>query len=295
MALAALTSVIWGLGFVAGKFGLESFTPAQLTAARFIIACLPVLLIPRPRISWSAIVLIGSTLFTGQFLFMFFAFNHGLPPGVASVSQQMQAFFTVLLGAIFLRDIPSPRQVIGMAMAFGGLGLIGSTAGADLKLVGLALGLAAASSWAVGNVLVKRAADAPVFPLVVWCSLVPPLPAMLVSRMVDGHVDLAGGFLHASWLSLGAVVYLGLLATVLAYASWGYLLQRYPTGAVAPFALLSPCAGVLASALIFGEVPSVTRYAGMALILGGLVVVVLPARVYSAAAAAVDRARRSKP
>ena len=295
MALAALTSVIWGLGFVAGKFGLESFSPAQLTAARFLIACLPVLLLPRPRISWSLLALIGATLFTGQFLFMFFAFDHGLPPGVASVSRQMQAFFTVLLGAIFLRDIPSPRQVIGMAMASGGLVLIGSTAGADLKLIGLALGLAAASSWAVGNVLVKRAAGVPVFPLVAWCSLVPPLPALLVSLVIDGHVDLLGAFLHASWLSLGAVVYLGLLATVLAYASWGYLLQRYPAGAVAPFALLSPCAGVLSSALIFGEVPSPLRYAGMALILGGLVVVVLPARVYSAAAAAVDRARRSTP
>ena len=112
--------------------------------------------------------------------------------------------------------------------------------------------------------------------------------------MFDGHVDLAGAFLRASWLSLGAVVYLGVFATVLAYASWGYLLQRYSTGAVAPFALLSPCAGVLSSALIFGELPSPIRYAGMALIFAGLVVVVLPARVYSAAAAAVDRARRSK-
>jgi O-acetylserine/cysteine efflux transporter len=73
MALAALTSIIWGLGFAAGKFGLESFSPAQLTAARFVIACLPVVLVRRPRISWSSIVLIGSTLFTGQFLFMFFA------------------------------------------------------------------------------------------------------------------------------------------------------------------------------------------------------------------------------
>jgi O-acetylserine/cysteine efflux transporter len=227
MVLAALTSVIWGLGFAAGKLALESFSPAQLTAARFLIACLPVLLVPRPAIAWSSIALIGSTLFTGQFLFMFFAFDHGLPPGVASVSQQMQAFFTVLLGALFLRDVPTSRQGIGMAMAFAGL--------------------------------------------------VPPVPAMLVSRVTDGHVDLWSAFLHASWTSLGAVVYLGALATVVAYATWGYLLQRYPTGVVAPFALLSPCVGVLSSALIFGEVPSPIRYAGMALILGGLVVVVLPA------------------
>lgn len=276
MALAALTSIAWGLGFAAGKIALESFSPAQLTAARFLIACLPVVLVPRPRISWPALVAIGATLFTGQFLFMFFAFEHGLPPGVASVSQQMQAFFTVLLGALFLRDVPTRRQVTGMAIAFAGLVLIGSTAGTDLRLTGLALGLAAAASWAVGNVLVKRAADVPVFPLVVWCSLVPPLPALLVSRVVDGHVDLAAVFRYASWASLAGVVYLGVLATVVAYATWGYLLQRYSTAAVAPFALLSPCAGVVSSALIFGEIPGPIRYAGMALILAGLVVAILP-------------------
>ena len=79
MALAALVSTIWGLGFAAGKLGLESFSPAQLTAARFLIVCVPVLFVPRPRLGRSSIVLIGATRFTGQFLFMFFAFDHGLP------------------------------------------------------------------------------------------------------------------------------------------------------------------------------------------------------------------------
>ena len=276
MVLAAATSVIWGLGFAAGKVGLESFSPAQLTAARFLVACLPVLVVPRPAISWSSIALIGATLFTGQFLLMFFAFEHGLPPGLASVTQQLQAFFTVLLAALFLGDVPTRRQVAGMAMAFAGLVLIGSTAGADLRLTGLALGLGAASSWAVGNVLVKRAAAVPVFPLVVWCSLVPPVPALLVSAVLDRRADPWDPLRDASWMSLGAVVYLGALATVVAYASWGYLLQRYPSAAVAPFALLSPCVGVVSSALIFGEVPSPLRYAGMALILAGLVIAILP-------------------
>ena len=47
MALAALTSVIWGFAFVAVKIGLESFSAPQLTAVRFLIACLPVVLVPR--------------------------------------------------------------------------------------------------------------------------------------------------------------------------------------------------------------------------------------------------------
>lgn len=129
---------------------------------------------------------------------------------------------------------------------------------------------------AIGNVLVKRVAGVPIFPLVVWCSLIPPLPALLVSSVADPHASLWHALRGASWLSIGAVVYLGAVATIVAYAAWGYLLQRYPTAVVAPFALLAPCVGILSSAAIFGEVFGATRLAGMALILTGLAVTVLP-------------------
>lgn len=86
VALAVLTSVIWGFAFIATKMALESFSPPDLTALRFLIACLPALLLPRPRIPWPRLILIGLTLFAGQFLLLFFAFANGLPPGVASVT-----------------------------------------------------------------------------------------------------------------------------------------------------------------------------------------------------------------
>ena len=66
------------------------------------------------------------------------------------------------------------------------------TIGGDLTAAALCLALAGAFSWAVGNVLVKRTADVPVFPLVVWASLVPPLPALLLSAIYDGHVPIEG-------------------------------------------------------------------------------------------------------
>jgi O-acetylserine/cysteine efflux transporter len=278
MLLAALASILWGVAFVAVKFGLESFSPGQLTAMRFLVAGLAALVVARPRIPWWSIVLIGLTLYTGQFLLLFFAFTQGLSPGVASVTQQLQAFFTVLLAAAFLRDIPNRRQCVGMAVAFAGLALIGVTVGAGLTTTGLALGLAAALSWAVGNVLVKRAPATATLPLVVWCSLVPPLPSLLVSGLVDREPNLAVALLHASWPSIAAAVYLGAFATILSYAIWGRLLQRYPAGSVAPFALLAPCAGVLASALILGERFAPLRYSGMALILIGVAVSALPGR-----------------
>ena len=271
--LAALVSVIWGLAFVAVKFGLESFSAPELTAVRFLIACLPVLVVPRPGLAWRSLVLIGLTLFTGQFLLLFFAYTRGLPPGLASVTQQTQAFFTVLLAALFLGEMPSPRQWAGMATAFAGLGLIGSTVGSGFEAAGLALGLGGAFSWAVGNVLVKRTPHVPMFPLVAWASLIPPVPALIVSSVSDRHVPVLQAVLHASWLSVGAALYLGAIATVVAYAIWGGLLRRYPAAVVAPFALLAPCTGVVSSALILHEVFGPARYAGMVLILAGLAVV----------------------
>ncbi|HVA35593.1 MAG TPA: EamA family transporter [Stellaceae bacterium] len=275
MALAALTSVVWGFAFPAIKYGLQDFSAPQLTALRFVVAVLPVFFVKRPGMKWTDIVLIGLTLFTGQFLLMFFAYEAGMPPGLASVTQQIQVFFTVVLAAVFLGDHPTPRQIAGMAVAFSGLALIAFTTGGDLKLAALGLALAAAFSWAVGNVLVKRTAGVPIFPLLVWCSLVPPLPSLALSVALD-KIPIWTALAHASWPSLVAVLYLGSATTNFGFAAWGHLLQRYKAGTVAPFALLAPCTGILASAAMFGEIFPPVRYAGMALILAGLVIILLP-------------------
>ena len=289
MLLAGLTSATWGLAFVATKFGLESFSASQLTAIRFLIASIPIPFVVRPSIGWGSLVLIGSTLFAGQFLLLFFAFEAGLQPGLASVTQQMQAFFTVLLSAVFLRDVPSKRQCVGMAVAFGGLALIGLTFGADLKPVALGLALSGALSWGVGNVLLKRSPGIPIFPIIVWASLVPPLPALALSQLQGHATSMVDAMTHASWTGIGGAIYLGAAATMV-YAIWGNLLQRYPAGEVAPFALLTPCIGVLASALVFGEVFSPIRYLGMALIVAGLVVITLPERWFARAFSQCARA-----
>ena len=283
IALACLTSVIWGLAFVAIRFGLESFSPPQLTALRFVIACLPALVLPRPAVSWPMLITTGLFLFAGQFLLLFFAYAYGMPAGLASVTQQMQALFTVLLAATFLRDRPTPRQAAGLIVAFCGLGLIALTIGGDLTRVGLGLALAAAFSWAIGNVLVKRIGRVDMPALMAWLSIVPPIPALLVSHFTNpAGPSIIAAIAGSSWASLLAVVYIGGAATVLAYAIWGSLLARYPAAAVAPFALLAPCTGVVASALMLGERFSPIRYAGMALVIAGLACIVVPHHIVRA-------------
>ena len=74
------------------------------------------------------------------------------------------------------------------------------------------------------------------------------------------------------------MLYLGVVATVLAYAIWGQLLRRYPAATAVPFALLIPFVAAYASSLVFGERFGMLRLVGMGLVLLGLAVIVIPWR-----------------
>ena len=241
-----------------------------------MIAALPALVLPRPRVGWPRLIAIGATLFAGQFLLQFFAIADGVPPGLASLLIQTQALFTIVFAAIVLRERPTARQIAGVATAFAGLVLIVLTIGQDLTLRGFGLAMGSAISWGVGNILLKGIGDVDMLSLVVWLSLVPPLPALALSLMTDGFAGLAYDLTAASATAIVAALYLGIVATILAYAIWGRLLRRYPAATVTPFALLVPFVGAYSSALVFGERFGTLRLAGMALVLLGLAVIVLP-------------------
>lgn len=274
--LAVLVTVIWGIAFVATKIALESFSPPQLTALRFLIASVPVVLVARPPITWPVLCAVGLTLFAGQFLFQFFGIANGMPPGLASIVVQTQALFTILFAGVVLKEKPTRRQLSRTVVAFAGLAVIAVTVGHDLTAVGLCLTAMSAVSWGIGNVLVKRLPRVEMLNLMVWLSLVPPLPSLALSLALDGPADIALAVTGASWLAVCAALYLGLVVTVLAYAIWGNLLRRYSAATVTPFALLAPFVAAYASSLVFGERFGTLRLAGMGLVLLGLAVIVLP-------------------
>jgi O-acetylserine/cysteine efflux transporter len=84
------------------------------------------------------------------------------------------------------------KQLAGIALAiFGVLVLVeASLGGQHVPLVGFMLTLAAALSWACGNIFNKKimshASRPPIMSLVVWSALIPVLPFMLASWMIDG-------------------------------------------------------------------------------------------------------------
>ena len=121
--LAALVVVIlWGVNFVAMKWGLRSFSPFQLGAARYLCAALPLVLLVRPpRMHWRWVLLFGLFQGVGQFGFLFMGLKVGMTAGLASVLLQTQVFFTALLGFALLRERPGLPLRVGMGLAALGL------------------------------------------------------------------------------------------------------------------------------------------------------------------------------
>lgn len=150
-----------------------------------------------------------------------------------------------------------------------------------ISLLGLIFTLCAAASWASSNIAARKLREQhPQYdPLAftVWASLVPVLPFALGAGLLEPAGSLAN-ILQArpsSWL---AALYLGWIATVLAYALWTGLLKRHSPNRVAPFALGVPVVGIAAGMLLLGEAITTWQWAGIGFLGAALVVTVLGPR-----------------
>ena len=203
----------------------------------------------------------------------------GMPPGLASVLTQLQAVITILLAVLVLHEAPRWRQVAGLATATLGLACVGATVGSGgFTWPGLLLTLAAAASWGAGNVLLRDAGPADMLPLIVWLSVIPPLPMLILSCIFEQPAAVLGAPGPDAWVGVLAVLYIALAATLGGYGMWGYLLKLYPASAVAPFALLVPVFGLLCARVTVGERFDGLRLGGVALMVAGLMIANLPSR-----------------
>ena len=89
-----------------------------------MIALPTVLLVPRPQVRLRWLLGYGFGFGTLQFLFLFVAMDVGMPTGLASLVLQASAPFTVVLGAVLLRERITPRQGVGIGLAVLGLAAI---------------------------------------------------------------------------------------------------------------------------------------------------------------------------
>jgi O-acetylserine/cysteine efflux transporter len=286
LALILVVVALWGFSFVPIKVGLREVPPLALVALRFFFAAVPlVFFIPRPRMPWRVVVAYGLAIGVFQFGLLFLGMSLGMPAGLSSIVIQVQVFFTIGLGVTVLGDRLHAQNAIGAVVAGIGVALLALhkvSGGATLTLIGLVLVLIAAFAWAAGNIVAKHAAgehEADMFALVVWSSLVPPLPLAAISYVLEGGRAVIHAVMTASALMWGCALFMAYVATLFGFASWARLMHRYPTALVAPFSLLIPVSGLASGALFLGESLAPMQAVGAAFVFVGLLVNVYGAQL----------------
>lgn len=277
--LALLVVAIWGFNFVIIKLSVDALPPILAACLRFACAAVPaVFLVRPPRVSWWLVVAFGFAFGVGLYAFLNLSMAWGMPAGLSSLVLQTQAFFTMALAFVLLGERPSRNQVIGAAIAFGGIGVIASQRLDGTALLPLGMTLMAALCWGLANVLTKKAGKVDAVAFTVWGALVVPVPLLALSLLVEGPQVVGDALSHFDWRDAGLIAFLAYPATLLGMAIWSWLLGRHPASVVAPFTLLVPITGVLSGAMLLGESITPEEIAGGALVIAGLVVTLARAR-----------------
>ncbi len=300
--LALLVVTIWGANFTVIKLGLGGVPPLLLAALRFVFAVLPaIFFVRRPAVKARYWITYGLAVGVGQFGCLFYALHMGMPAGVASVVLQSQAFFTLGFATLFLHESVSGAQIAGLGIGAMGLYLVGhNTSGANVFAIppaALLLVLAGAAFWGISNIIVRKATASAaaegcrldVLSLVVWSSLVPPVPLFLLALLLDTPETVNRTITSLNGVSMFSVLYLAFGATLLGYGLWSNLLSRHPANVVAPLSLLIPVTGLLTARIVLGEQLSMLQWTGCFTVICGLLVATFGLQTFRRLAA--DRVR----
>ncbi|MGB6231286.1 MAG: EamA family transporter [Litorimonas sp.] len=270
---------IWGLHFpvmrtVIGEAGVP---PLFYAAVRMTL----VAGLMSPFLRWHAgqmrYVLIGGLGFGAlNYAFMFPALGM-TTASAAAVAIELYMPFSILLGVLLLGERIRGWSILGIALAFAGVVVIGIASPSDtagpLFALGIVLIACAAFSEASGAIAVKRTKHIGPHALVAWFAVVGTVvlwPLTLVLESGQGRVaspELRGTF-------LAALLYSALLVSIVAHGSYYWLLSRLPIQVVAPSGLLTTVIGVAGGLLILGEEPSTALFAGGGLTLAGVALVI---------------------
>jgi O-acetylserine/cysteine efflux transporter len=277
--LALVVVLVWGLNFLVIDFGLDDVPPFVFVALRFLLVAIPaVFFLKPPTIGWRNVLLIGLFLSFGQNSLLYLSLVLGMPPGLASLLIQAHVVLSVIVSAILLRERPTRRQLLGIVIGMLGLAVVvigHSQAAPWLPAVILLL---AALSWAIGNVLSRRAKASSGLSLVAWSALVVPLPSLALALLVDGPTVVVYSLTHLSWAAILSTLFTVVFSSFIGFGIWNTLLATYPTSAVVPFTLLIPIVGILAAWIVVNELPTASQIVGGAIMLTGLAIAVIVVR-----------------
>ncbi|MDD9871730.1 MAG: DMT family transporter [Gammaproteobacteria bacterium] len=276
--LAALATVLlWAFAFPASKAALPYFSAEQIVLLRYAVACgFYLALFAAGRFAWPQLRdlplifilgVLGVTVY--QLLFV-----HGIGRVTAGAAAMIIAaipVFAGLLARFFLREKLSRPAWCGIAISLAGVALIAVEKDIAGEFSGAILLIMATVSVSIYFVFQK-----PFFSrysplsLTAWTSLAGTLSLLY---QLPAAVDAA---LQAPAVALWSVAAMGVFSSGIGFVLWLYALSKLPAGTVTSFLFLQPVFVTVMAWLWLDEIPTAQVFAGGAVILFGVALVLLP-------------------
>jgi drug/metabolite transporter (DMT)-like permease len=270
-----VTILAWASAFPAIRAGLQAFSPIELGALRFAIAAIPAaLFLVFTRPAWPSTsdflrLAVGGILFVALYTALLNMGEMTVSAGAASFIINTNPIMTAGLAILVLGERFTAWAWAGTAVSFVGIGLIAFGEGEGMRLdTGALLILGAALCNSVTTVVQKplltrhRPLTVSAWNMVIGAlALSPWLP------------NAASEFGVASPAAIQAVIYLGLVPSLVAYGTWSVALSRLPASRASNFMYCVPPVATLLGFLLLGEVPTLLGAVGGALALVGVAVV----------------------
>jgi drug/metabolite transporter (DMT)-like permease len=272
--------LVWGVNFAIVKHALEDFDPLAFNALRFALASVLVLVVLRmqgpltlpdradlPRIL--VLGLVGNLVYQLCFILGLDRTTAGTAAVVLALTPLVTAFLSRLTG----HERPGRRTWVGGALSVVGIALVsgaGARVAGNEALVGTAILLVACFAWALYTVgarpLVERYGSVPTTVWTLWTGAV----GILAVGVPGLRAQQWDTIRPEAW---GGLAFSATFAIALAYLIWYRGVERIGNTRTAIFSNLTPIVALAAGALLLAERPSLAALTGVALTLGGVMVV----------------------
>lgn len=272
-ALFTSVGTIWGSSFLLIKLGLETFHPGVITWARVGLGAAALLAVPGARVPVEPQdrrrLLILSVVWVGvPFTLLPLAEQH-INSAVTGLLNGATPVFAGLIGGLFFNRMPRGPQRLGLAVGFVGITLVsvGSAAEGATAIWGVLMVLAATVCYGVATNLAG--------PIQQKYGSVPVMAQMLALATVWTMPFGVYGLANSTW-SLGAgwsTAVLGVIGTGLAFALMAELVGRVGGPRASIITYLIPVVSLILGVLFLAETVSSAALFGVALVLGGAVLV----------------------